>query len=337
MPFDIGALGMAGAETAANTVLGMALQRANDKRQLRQQEKLSKQQMGFDMQMTDYQFSKQLQMWKDTNYHAQMEQLKKAGLNPGLLYGMSGGGGTTTGGGAAHVGGAQAPTGGGEIMGMMSNRLNLGLIQAQKENIEAQTANLNAQTAKTKGPDTELAQTQIKSLTQGVENQKAQEHLTRAQTALAEIQTAYQAGTLNDAMDMVAYNTRKAMEEWRQAQNQTYISQQTRDKQIEIIGNEAVAGVLRNALLREQKNLTKAQIDQINNDIWATVEGLKIEWGKLDQGDTHIVLERKKIDIQKMVAEFQTKHPQMGQVLGGLLEADFQGIIDKIMQSMRAK
>ena len=36
-------------------------------------------------------------MWKDTNYSAQMEELKKAGLNPGLLYGMSGGGATTIG------------------------------------------------------------------------------------------------------------------------------------------------------------------------------------------------------------------------------------------------
>ena len=38
----------------------------------------------------------QMQMWEDTNYAAQVEQLKKAGLSIGLMYGKGGAGGATT-------------------------------------------------------------------------------------------------------------------------------------------------------------------------------------------------------------------------------------------------
>ena len=42
-------------------------------------------------------------MWKDTNYAAQVEEMKKAGLSVGLMYGKGGAGGATTGAGAAGV------------------------------------------------------------------------------------------------------------------------------------------------------------------------------------------------------------------------------------------
>lgn len=317
----MGPLGMAGIETAANAILGIGNAAYNDRRQLRQQQKLSEQQLGFDIRMTDYQFQKQLQMWKDTNYSAQMEQLKRAGLNPGLIYGMGGAGGAIAGTGAAHTGAPQAPSGGGEIMGMMTNRLNLGLMQAQQELIKAQTDKTKAEADKTKGVDTTLAETQTKSLTQGINNQKAQEALTRADTALRELQTTYHQSTLQDSMDMVAHNAKRAFAEMETAQNEAYINKATRDEKIQQITTETIAAQLRNVLLQSQKDLTETQINKINTEIYATLEGVKQAWHGIS-------IQEAQLGINKLNYELQKSRPNPMQVAGTVLE----GIRTEIMR-----
>ena len=73
-------------------------------------------QLGIDKLKMEEQRKIQMQMWKDTNYAAQVEELKKAGLSIGLMYGKGGAGGTTTGAGATGVSAPQAPTGMGMIV-----------------------------------------------------------------------------------------------------------------------------------------------------------------------------------------------------------------------------
>ena len=76
-----------------------------------------------------------MDIWEKTNYKAQMGQLEKAGLNPGLIYGMGGSGGTL-GGSSATAQGA-AGTGSMDIAGAAQ----IALLNAQRENIEADTEN----------------------------------------------------------------------------------------------------------------------------------------------------------------------------------------------------
>ncbi len=81
----------------------------NAKRQQQRQMELNQQ--GHDLQMD---------MWNKTNYGAQLQHMKDAGLNPALMYGMGGGGGATTGsqgGGAAAKGVGQKQMG---IEGLMA-------------------------------------------------------------------------------------------------------------------------------------------------------------------------------------------------------------------------
>ena len=74
-------------------------------------------------ELMDYQQKHQLEMWEKTNYPAQVQQMKKAGLNPALMYGQAGTGGQL--GGTAPSGGDG--TGGtnpfnnsaGDIIGLM--------------------------------------------------------------------------------------------------------------------------------------------------------------------------------------------------------------------------
>ena len=85
-----------------------------------------------------------MDIWEKTNYKPQMEQLEKAGLNPGLIYGMGGAGGT--------LGGASGSVNSGtnQIQGMgIQGAMQLALMKAQKENIEADTANKLAGKGKT--------------------------------------------------------------------------------------------------------------------------------------------------------------------------------------------
>ena len=83
-PIGAAALGIGTsiAEGASNLIFGEFAQ----KQQLRGQKKALEQQN-----------AAALDMWNKTNYGAQMKHLQAAGLNPGLIYGMKGGGGVTTG------------------------------------------------------------------------------------------------------------------------------------------------------------------------------------------------------------------------------------------------
>ena len=69
-------------------------------------------QMQNQMRLNEQGRQLQMQMWKDTNYPAQMEMMKEAGLNPALMYGQGGAGGSTTGSqGGGSAGGGQAQQG----------------------------------------------------------------------------------------------------------------------------------------------------------------------------------------------------------------------------------
>lgn len=127
-------------------LIGMATQKRNEKRAMKNQEKLmsiqQQNQMGLNQQGKDL----ALQQWKDTNYSAQREEMEKAGLNPGLMYGMSGGGGTTANAGSGgSASGGQAPAPQRPVMDMQS-MMQMALLGAQKANIEASTEKTKAET-----------------------------------------------------------------------------------------------------------------------------------------------------------------------------------------------
>ena len=88
-----GMKGANAAQQASGGILGMLFGGINDRSQLKQQEKLNALQIKANREMLDIQSAKQLEMWEKTNAKAQKEQYKIAGLNPALMYGMSGGGG----------------------------------------------------------------------------------------------------------------------------------------------------------------------------------------------------------------------------------------------------
>jgi len=116
--------------------------RAAARRQFQRQQKLNKQ--GYNLAM---------KMWKNTNYEAQMEQMRKAGLNPSLLYGMSGGGGVTSNAGSGGSAGMQQATANPYMD--IGNSLDALMMQSQIDVNEATAKKLQAEAEKTSGVDTE--------------------------------------------------------------------------------------------------------------------------------------------------------------------------------------
>lgn len=104
------------------------------------------------------------EMWDYTNYPNQVKALEQAGLNAGLLYGMSGGGGASTAGadqeGVSGVGADQSAA-----MG-----LSLENMKAQTELAHAQANKANAEANKLAGVDTEEGYANIENLQAAVKN-----------------------------------------------------------------------------------------------------------------------------------------------------------------------
>ncbi|UYD39187.1 MAG: DNA pilot protein [Wigfec virus K19_94] len=136
-----------------------------DERQIKQQQKLTQMQKEANKELAKYGNELQFEMWNKTNYGAQIQHMKEAGLNPGLMYGMGGGGGTTTGSASAGgVSGGTATGGSGEIGMGIQQGMQLALMQAQKENIEADTANKKVDADKKGGVDTLKTQEETRGI-----------------------------------------------------------------------------------------------------------------------------------------------------------------------------
>lgn len=276
----------------------MILEGHNDRRQIRQQGELMKQQIAGQMQLGDYNQQLAKEMWEYTNYPAQVEQLKKAGLNVGLLYKSAGAGGTTQGGSAGNVSGAQAQQNPGEIGMALQLGLQAKMQQAQIELTEAQTKKTQAETTKTAGVDTLEAGARIDKLIQDVQSAKATQTLTEVQTELAKLDQTLKGATLNSQIQIVNNAYRESEERVKQMQNQTDISNATKRDIIKQVGLATTEKILQNTLTTEQTKLTTAQINQVA----AAITNMSVQqaqgWGQLNQ-------DQQKIEIQKLLATQQ--------------------------------
>lgn len=270
MPFDIGALGQQAAGDVVGTGLGLLLEKHNDKRQLEQQQKLTDMQLGANMKMSDYNYAKQLQMWHDTNFSAQMQEMEKAGINPALIYGTSGGGATTigSGSGGGGISAGEAPHGGHEIMDIANQQkaaqiMQLELMQAQKQNIEADTANKQADT-QNKPLVGENIQASTASITQGIKNQQTEQQLKEAMITMQNLQNTITGDTLENTIAKINTETQNAYQALRSAQAQGDFDQSTLNDRINTVKTQAIGAILQNDLTKAKTSETRSNI-QVNS------------------------------------------------------------------------
>lgn len=144
---------------AGSAIAGGIMDIAQQKKAVRQQRKLNQENQAM-----------QLDTWEKTNYPQQRKMMEEAGLNPGLMYGMGGGGGATIG-----TQGSNVPQQQGNFsqMGLQLSQ-QMQLMEAQKENIQANTEKTKTETDKLAGIDTEEGRQRILSGLKGIELNDAQ-------------------------------------------------------------------------------------------------------------------------------------------------------------------
>lgn len=233
------------AQAGADIGLGMITRGINNRDQLQQQAKLNEQQFAIDGRALARQKAAELQQWKDTSYGAQLEEMKRNNLSPGMMYGAAGGGAGQLGGSAGSVNAPKAATPGNEVLGMTI---------AQRKLIEAQTENVKADTAKKAGVDTDLV---------------------REQGRLAKNVAQFYIDTYEDNYD-------KVKAEASILQSKSKVDYETQGAEIEAKKAELVGIGIANELKRAQKDLTEERMKATAEQVKQKWEEVNIKKGHLD-------------------------------------------------------
>lgn len=252
MALGIGPI-VGGALQAGAAIYGMTRDKnADDDRQIEQQRRLTEMQKDANKEAMENSAAQQMKMWNDTNYGAQKDHMIAAGLNPGLMYGMSGGGGVTTGSATQQgVGGGQAASAAATEQNKLAMGMQLaqqGLMIAQAEKTRAETENLKAGTGKTE-VDTATGKLDLD---------------TKQKTQGATIQT-------------IEETAAKALADAVRSQQQQVITEETMNSQIEKIKTDAIGAMIENEARKSGIELNAARIKEIAVNIEQRWRGQEID------------------------------------------------------------
>lgn len=126
------------------------------------------------------------------------------------------------------------------------------------------------------------------SLTQGIQNQKAQEELTRVQSELTKVQASVARQTINDAMQTIENTAKQGTEILRGLKLQNDLSEQQFNDKLKLLKSEIGTIAVKNALMHAQRKNTdqdtKNKIQEIlesEQRIKTMVNQIMIAWDKL--------------------------------------------------------
>lgn len=296
--------GILGGLTTIGGWLGIGEGR-QDKRQIKQQGALNDVNAKTAKELADYENAGKLKMWKDTNYGAQLEQAKLAGVSKAAAIGGSGTG--TQGASVGSVGGGSAADAASttnartaQAQAGMQLASQMALMKAQKDNIEADTANKKAELPVKGETATGL----------GLDNRLKAENMESA---------------IQQAAEMV----RKTRGEAESAFNRGEIDRETQEAQIAEKKAEAVGAGLDNLLRIATKGKTEAETKAITEGVKQKWEEVKQRWQGLDQ-------DNQRVELDRFAKEIQANYPSFWNTVGKGVN-DLMMMMDKGMEKIRGK
>lgn len=289
----IAGLGSAAANTGIGFI-GNALSQAfglswSPQRAMREQEAYNKRIMALQNQYQQQAAAQSQQYAKDywdyTNAENQVNHLKNAGLNIGLMYGQSGAGGMGASGGARQEAPDQAQ---GNPIGMalqvqqieQQRRMN----DAQIALAEAQANKANSEANKISGVDTQEALKRIEEAASRIDLNlregrykealtdltKAEKEATNALTSLREMQEGLTKAQISEAFAIATYYSEKANTEYWAKENEKIQNEYLKDTYDDRVDaayyNNAVAIALA-AKYKSEKEVNEKQIKQLEASI----------------------------------------------------------------------
>lgn len=283
------------AEQFIDAGLGILLGEYNDQRQLRQQGQLSKQQIEAQKQMGLFNQQLALEMWDKTGPLAQRKGYEKAGLNPGLMYGIGGGGGQTASSPTGNVQGGTAPAGGGEI----GLGIQLGLAKKLQE---AQISNIEADT-KVKEKEAGLKPAQTANVEQQTTNAKLDEQL-------KQLEISIKTQTFDEVVRKMQAEVQTAEGNAEKAKNEGRLSTEAYAETIQQIKQTTIEGATRITLQKAQIKLNEEQQKQITNAIWKAQQEIAQGATKLNQEQQKILIQRIQQELSKEMQGFNLATPE---------------------------
>ena len=302
--------------SAAGTLYSMFGGGSN--RQMENSEKLMDYQYNLNNKAMREQEAAQLRMFENTGYAARVDQLKRAGLNPALIYGAgaSGGGGVTGNIAAPSVSGQQAPNQASfdanklTVMGM---GLQLAKLKSEIQVNEATAQNLlsNVPVNTNKAPnieaDTELLKSQKAG--QDIANDIAKINL------LIKDQTKF--ASIEEINSLAESAHQKALQEI----NKTEISNETKETIIKQYNADLANTIANTAVAWSQRKLNEQEVTKLK----AEVLNIGKQW-ELRETDQKIDLEKIRNSFNECLLNNMTKMDAAK--LDGIM-----GLIQKLLPS----
>lgn len=290
----LGAIGSAVAGGAMGLLSSKMNNKYNKEAQIRNFEQ-NKEMMGisqkYQKEMYDYTYDKE-------NASAQVEQLKKAGLSPGLMYGLGGIGGSTGSSGGS-VGG-QAPSqidlGGGAMMGLQA-KLNMDMQKAQVENINADTE-VKKEQAQNTAKDTEVKIKTIDQIAQDTENANIQNHLMRIDR------------------DIKANDLERGMQELNRMKRENKIGDDTYNAVVDGIFNQTALSRIEKEVKVSQINVNQQQIEKLANEITQGWANIKINQQNANTNSKNADTNKGNLNVNQFKEKIKADYPSLSNTLG---------------------